>query len=183
MKTIIIKVPKEGSCIELMLVGNVNEAEAQLSLPDGVIIRPAPIRHTLPDNTILEPDRYGWAADLPNSSATFFGHALKLQIETSDLPVTQEPPAPSRVELNLATMILQNLEALVATCQTMFIEANPSLESTALKHIINPHFWISREFIGDGKHWEFVIGRDDAPDFGYHLEFDGLNYLGLSAGD
>lgn len=183
MKTIAIKVPKEGACIELMLVGDVNEAEAQLSLPDGVIIRPPPIRYILPDNTILEPERYGWVADLANSSATFFGRALKLQIETSDLPVSQEPPAPSRAELNLASMILQNLEMLLVTCQTKFTEENPSLDSSALKHIDAPHFWISREFIGDGKHWEFVIGRDDAPDFGYHLEFDGLNYLGLSAGD
>lgn len=183
MKTITINVPKEGACIELMLVGDMNEAEALLTLPEGVIIRPPPIRHTLPDGIVLEPDRYGWTAEIAKASATFFGRALKLQIETSGLPVTQEPPTPSRAELNLATLILQNLETLVVTCQTKFTQENPSYDSTALKHIAAPHFWISREFIGDGKHWEFVIGRDDAPDFGYHLEFDGLNYLGLSAGD
>lgn len=183
MKTIAINVPKEGVCIELMLVGDASQAEALLSLPDNVIIRPPPIRHTLLGETVLEPDRYGWAAELAKSSVTFFGHALKIQIETSVLTKTQEPPTPSRAELNLATMILQNLETLVATCQTKFTEENPSFDSTAQKHIINPHFWISREFLGEGAHWEFVIGRDDAPDFSYHLEFDCLNYLGMSAGD
>ena len=165
----------------MMLVGDPTMAEVTLTLLDGVIVRPPLLRWQLPGDTSLEPDRFGWVADLAGSGAVFFGHRFVLRIETSSQPVTDAPPSPSRAELALASAIIENLPSILATCEAKFTEYNAN--STAPHHIHDPHIWICREFIEEGSRWAFVVGRDDAPDFGYHLEFDGLKYLGMSAGD
>jgi hypothetical protein len=183
VRTITIQVPKEGASVELMLVGDAIQGEATLTLPDGVIVRPPPLRYDLPGDVILEPHRYGWSADLGSMSASFCGHPISLRIDTSDQPPTDTPPAPSRAELNLATTILRNLPSLLATCETAFAEEGRKYDATAQQHVLDPHIWISREFIEDGSRWSLSVSRDDAPDFGYRLEFDGLKYLGISAGD
>lgn len=183
MRTVTIQVPKEGASIELMLVSDATEGEATLMLPDGVIIRPPPLKFVLPGNVILEPYEYGWSADLSSLSASFLGHPLSLRIETSDQPPIGTPPAPNRAELALAATILQNLQDLLSTCETAFAEECRRFDASAQRHVRDPHIWINREFIDDGSHWSLSISRDDAPDFAYALEFDGLKYLGISAGD
>lgn len=183
MRTVTIQVPKEGASVELMLVGDATQGEATLTLPDGVIVRPPPLQYDLPGDVTLEPYRYGWSADLGSMSASFCGHPVSLRIDTSTLPFTDIPPAPSRAELALATTILQNLPGLLATCETAFAAEGRKCDATAKQHVLDPHVWISREFIEDGSRWSLSVSRDDAPDFAYALEFDGLKYLGISAGD
>lgn len=183
MTTVTIQVPKEGASVELMLVGGARSGEATLILPDGVIVRPPPLEWQLPEGITLEADRYGWTADLSTKDASFFGHAVVLKIDTSALPVGGPPPPPSRAELSLASVIIQNLSTLLSLCAERFSEDTRRYDGTAVQHVRDPHIWISTEFIGEGSLWSFVVSRDDAPDFGYHLEFDGLRYLGISAGD
>ena len=166
-----------------MLVGDANEGKATLSLPDGVVIRPPPLRYDLPGNIILEPYRYGWSADLSNIQASFCGLPVLMRIDTADQPLTDTPPPPGRAELALAKTILQHLPSLLATCELAFAEECLKHDSTARQHVADPHIWISREWIEEGSRWSLSISRDDAPDFGYEIEFDGLKYLGISAGD
>lgn len=183
MTTVTIQIPKEGASVELMLVGDTHSGEATLILPDGVIVRPPPLQWQLPDGVTLEADRFGWSADLASKGASFFGHPVALKIDTSASPVSGPPPPPSRAELSLASVIIQNLSALLSLCEEKFSEDTRRYDGTALQHVRDPHIWISTEFIGEGTSWSFVVSRDDAPDFGYHHEFDGLRYLGISAGD
>ncbi|AOS45959.1 hypothetical protein Verru16b_03050 [Lacunisphaera limnophila] len=44
-----------------------------------------------------------------------------------------------------------------------------------------PHIWLDYEC--DGKTWSFVVGRTDNPDFGYHADFRGLEFIELWAAD
>jgi hypothetical protein len=48
--------------------------------------------------------------------------------------------------------------------------------------IENPHVWLNTEY-DDGETWAFVIGRNDNPDFGYHVEFKGTTFIEIWAGD
>jgi hypothetical protein len=183
MTTVTIQVPKEGASVELMLVGDTPSGEATLILPDGVIVRPPPLQWQLPDGVNLEADRFGWSADLASKGAAFFGHSVALKIDTSASPMSGPPPPPGRAELALASVIVQSLSTVLSLCEAKFSEDTCRYDGTAMQHVRAPHIWISTEFIGEGSSWSFVVSRDDAPDFGCHLEFDGLRYLGISAGD
>jgi hypothetical protein len=183
MTTVTIQVPKEGASVELMLVGDTPSGEATLILQDGVIVRPPPLQWQLPDGVTLAADRFGWSADLASKGGSFFGHPVALKIDTSPSPVMGPPPPPTRAELSLASVIVQSLSTLLRLCEEKFSEDTRRYDGTAMQHVRAPHIWISTEFIGEGSSWSFVVSRDDAPDFGYHLEFDGLRYLGISAGD
>lgn len=169
--------------MELMLVGDIPSGEATLILPDGVIVRPPPLQWQLPDGVTLEADRLGWSADLATKGALFFGHPVALKIDTSASPVSGPPPPPSRAELSLASMIIQSLSTLLSLCEEKFSEDSRRYDGTAVQHVREPHISISTEFIGEGLSWSFVVSRDDAPDFAYHLDFDGLRFLGISGGD
>jgi hypothetical protein len=75
------------------------------------------------------------------------------------------------------------LPSVLHDAQAEFTSYNAQLDPAAASHVRHPHIWISREWIENGSRWAFVIERDDAPDFGYHVEFDGYRCLGMSAGD
>ena len=50
-------------------------------------------------------------------------------------------------------------------------------------HVREPHIWIHRESIAPGTLWSLVVGLQEAPDFGYHIEFDGPTCTDIWAGD
>jgi hypothetical protein len=46
----------------------------------------------------------------------------------------------------------------------------------------NPKLWLSAD-VEDEREWTLVVERSDWPDFGWHLEFHGVEFRELWAGD
>ena len=73
----------------------------------------------------------------------------------------------------LAAILKRVEEAMIA-----YNDHDPSFRA----FIRDPHVWLDSED-DDGESWTFVIERTDNPDFGYHSEFRGTNYVEIWAGD
>jgi hypothetical protein len=54
-----------------------------------------------------------------------------------------------------------------------------------LSKVHEPHIWVCREWLGEGfpGNWSFVVGISDAPDWGTHIEFRGLEFQRIWSGD
>jgi hypothetical protein len=137
----------------------------------------------------LTEDEYGWQVTLPTSLGRFFGHAVRLEIETRPVAEEGAPPVVSPEETALAKTILANLPAILADAEKKFTRYTDG-DADAKEQIRDPHIWINRDEFEDSEddeedmeRWTFVVGREDAPDFGYHIEFDGRKCLEIWAGD
>ncbi len=106
---------------------------------------------------------------------------VTIRLETSSLP-TDEPPSPLPAETELCKLILSNLNQILKDAEATFLAYIEKYHPEARNHVANPHIWIAREFIDSGFHWALVVEQDDSPDFGYHIEFNGPECLGLFAG-
>jgi hypothetical protein len=138
---------------------------------------------TLPADIVLKPDRYGWTAEIPAERGSFLSHSILLELHTRSVPEDLVPPEPDDLEITLACKVLEGLETVLEDSASQFLTYTAPLDRDAANHIRHPHIWISRESIETGSRWAFVIERDDAPDFGYQVEFDGIRCLGIWAGD
>jgi hypothetical protein len=137
----------------------------------------------LPADIVLKPDSYGWTAEIPAKRGCFLSHSILLELHTRSVPEDMVPPEPDDLEITLARKVLEGLETVLDDSASQFQTYTAAMDREAANHIRHPHIWICREFIEAGSRWAFVIERDDAPDFGYHIEFDGIHCLGISAGD
>ena len=131
----------------------------------------------------LLPDEYGWVATVPAAFGTFQDVPIHISIHTRSNPNDAPPPCPSDTELSLASKVLGALDSVLHESIMRFSKYSDTHDPDAQHHVSNPHIWIDREFIEMGTRWAFVVERDDAPDFGYHVEFDGVTCLGIWAGD
>jgi hypothetical protein len=126
---------------------------------------------------------YGWFTDLP-ASIHFFGQPVELHVDTRPFP-TEDPPAkPNRKELNLVRLILGGLSVVLSECERQYVEYNADFPEL-LNKVHEPHIWVSREWLGDEipGNWSFVVGISDAPDWGIHIEFHGLQFQQIWSGD
>ena len=137
----------------------------------------------LPADIVLKPDRYGWTGEIPAERGSFLSRSILLELHTRSVPEDMVPPEPDDLEITLACKVLEGLETVLEDSESQFRTYTAALDSNAANHVRHPHIWICREFIEAGSRWAFVIERDDAPDFGYQVEFDGIHCLGISAGD
>ena len=129
---------------------------------------------------------YGWHAEIPPAIATLSGLPIGIEIHTRLVPQPDQPPPPvSSVETDLARLILSSLDEIVADVHRRLVDYVSDYEPAALERVMHPHVWISRETLqGTGaSRWAFVIGARDNPDFGYHVEFRGVESLEIWAGD
>lgn len=134
----------------------------------------------------LSKDEFGWQAMLPESLGRFLGKPVRLEIETCALEGSS-PPAVSREETALAKKILTHFAGILADAEKKFKRYTAD-DPDVKEQIRDPHVWICRDNFEDSEgekmeYWTFVIGREDAPDFGYHIEFDGRKCLDIWAGD
>lgn len=130
-----------------------------------------------------------WLLDLPAEGSTFRGHPLQLMITTADFGAwwfwtnrTASPP--TSVELNLVRAILLDLKTVVKMAEAALVQ-HLADETEALQEVDSPHIWIDRSQLDSKgpKRWALVVNRADWPDFGWHIEFDGLACVEVWAGD
>ena len=136
----------------------------------------------------LSEDEFGWQVTLPASMGRFFGHDVRLEIETRGVAEDGAPPRVSAEEITLASIILANLPGILADAEKQFTRYNAKRDPEAVEQIRDPHIWICRDDFEDSEgevmeRWTFVVGREDSPDYGYHIEFDGKKCLDIWAGE
>lgn len=81
-------------------------------------------------------------------------------------------------------MILLQLRDVVREAEQHF--ENYNMTNPDAKGLVSePHIWIARDAIEEHgpNRWAFVTGTKSAPDFGWHVEFDGTEFREIWAGD
>lgn len=133
----------------------------------------------------LTADDTGWHATLPAEADGFLGHPVRLDIQTRQFPEDGPPPPPGEPKLGLARQVLANLPQVLAVTEREYRDRAAGWGRDPVGLVRDPHIWLSLdEFEEDGPgQWAFVIGRQDAPGYGTHVEFDGLDFLECWSGD
>jgi hypothetical protein len=109
---------------------------------------------------------------------------VHLKFTTEVYPVAGVPQRPKEPELALARNVLRNLDEVLASARLNYLKEYVRFQEF-LEGTSHPTVWICRETQeGQGEdRWSFVVELKTAPDFGTHLEFRGLEFLELWAGD
>lgn len=131
----------------------------------------------------LEPYPYGWRCELP-ARYRFFGCPVRVKIETRPSPADELPPPPNPSEVELVRLIVSSLSELLAEAERQYATFDQEFPELFDK-IDDPHVWVCREFLElDGPdRWALVSGISDAPDWCIHIEFRGLEFHEIWAGD
>ena len=133
----------------------------------------------------LQVHAVGWRTEV-SPARLFFGVPISLDVTTREVPEVGAPPAMDDRERELALRALMNLPSILLTAERVFLDyMNRKGDADALRHIQDPHIWISRESLEESSPagWTFVVEFSDATDYGCHIEFDGIEYQGIWAGD
>src|SRR5262249_46176429 len=91
-------------------------------------------------------------------------------------------PPVSRSQASLVRSIVPALPSLLPRVESELTAYSQEHEPDFHTVIRHPHIWLSSEN-DDGVSWTFVVERTDNPDFGYDLEFRGMEFIQLHAGD
>ena len=131
----------------------------------------------------LKPTKYGWRAMLPAEFATFFGVNVAIVFSTRSLPQRSRPPEVSEGEKALAGSILLDLIRVLQEAERNFEIFNIEVPE-AMSLVSDPHISIYRSEAKESRPnaWELVVGVKGSPDFGFHVEFEGVEYRGIYAG-
>lgn len=138
-------------------------------------------RERLPEFT-LAPTDYGWTGSFPGGPHKVFAKEIHVQIDTRAVP--DEPkvlPSVSVSQAALVRLITPALPAILKRVEEAMVKYNDH-DPDFREFVRNPHVWLDSEE-DNGESWTFVIERTDNPDFGYHAEFKGTNYVEIWAGD
>lgn len=136
----------------------------------------------LPD-FMLQPFDYGWKSGFPNGPWRLFGREVSVEIHTRIVPYRPIDLSPiSEKQAALVRKIASELGEIIKRVETELTAYDSSFDSDFQDFITNPSVWLSSEK-DDGQTWAFVIERTDNPDFGYHAEFKGTEFIELWGGD
>jgi hypothetical protein len=131
---------------------------------------------------VLAPTDYGWTGKFPGGPWRIFDKEISIEIDTRTVPYKPTVlPSVSVSQAALVHMITPALPAILTQVEQAMVKYNDH-DADFREHIGNPQVWLSSEK-DDGQTWAFVIGRKDNPDFGYHTEFKGTNFIEIWAGD
>lgn len=124
-------------------------------------------------------DQWGleWRAALPIESGTLFGQPLALVAEVGRPGLVGGGDVGATP---LVREILENLPGLLAVAGPHLASYEEGEDIVSL--VSNPKIWLSAE-VGDERAWTLVVERVDWEDFGWHLEFQGLDFVEIWAGD
>jgi len=131
----------------------------------------------------LAPDAYGWTGKFPGGPHRLFEKEIALEIHTRLIPI--EPvvlPDVSGRQANLVRAIAPGLPIILKRVEKELIDYAYKFDPKFNEVIDRPHVWLNCED-DDGPSWTFVVGRADSPDFGYHLEFKGSEFIRIWAAD
>lgn len=134
-------------------------------------------------NFSLTPGDYGWSAHPAPDSPRLFGKEVSLEIHTRSIP--SEPkilPSVSQSQTALVRSLVPALPSILQRAERELTAYNEKYDPEFHRAIHNPHIWLSSE-TDDGITWTLIVGRVDNPDFGYHAEFQGTEFIELWAGD
>ncbi len=128
-----------------------------------------------------------WRAVINDDRFRLLGWPLAIEIQTRSIPDESPLPEITAEESQLADMILNGLETVIAESERL-LEDDPAIEhlrGNGDAVIVTPHIWISSETLMENgpTRWPMVLEIDVNPDFGWHIEFDGLTALEIWAGD
>jgi hypothetical protein len=128
-----------------------------------------------------------WRAELGSEQARLFDCPIAIEISTRSVPDDSPVPEISNAESHLADMVLLGLDKCLSQCERL-LDADPTIRHIRISNdarVANPHIWIDREMMTENgpTRWAMVLGIDVNPDFGWHIEFDGLDALEIWAGD
>jgi hypothetical protein len=141
----------------------------------------AATRERLPD-FVLTPTDYGWTGKFPGGPWRIFDKEICVQIDTRTVPHKPKVlPSVSSSQAALVHMIAPALPAILKRVEEEMIKYN-SHEPCFREFVRDPQVWLNNDE-DDGKTWAFVIERTDNPDFGYHAQFKGTNFVEIWAGD
>jgi hypothetical protein len=131
----------------------------------------------------LQPNPYGWGCELP-APFRFFGRTVELRVDTREYPTDDPTPSPDPDELELVRLILGGLPGVLIEAERQYAEYNADFPDL-IERAHEPHIWIARNIREtDGPdHWSFIVGIADAPDWGIHIEFQGLEFQRIWSGD
>lgn len=130
----------------------------------------------------LTPTDYGWKGHFPGGPHKVFDKPFHVQIDTRAIPT--EPKVLPPVSLSQAALIRRmtpDLLAILKRVEEAMVKFNEQ-EPQFREFLTNPHVWFDSEE-DNGESWAFVIERTDNPDFGYHVEFRGTNFVEIWGGD
>ena len=130
----------------------------------------------------LVPTDYGWKGRFQGGLFRVLGQEVSFQIDTRAVP--DEPKTLSPISESQAGLLRSIANALPAILQKVEKEiiAYNDFEPEFRQFLRDPQVWLSSE-TDDGESWTFVIERTDNPDFGYHSEFKGTNFIEIWSGD
>lgn len=113
--------------------------------------------------------RSSWIVDLP-ASYTFHAQPVLLEISTEARPTIEM--------LDLARLILANLERILMRAEQEFVAYHAKDDPNAAATAKFPHIHISEEgFLYNGpRSWDFVVCYKDYFDYDTHLEFEGTEF-------
>jgi hypothetical protein len=133
----------------------------------------------------LKANKYGWSTAIPAEFGTFFGTQLTIEFETRPIPSKGRPPEVSDSEKELARTILLHLDDILQETERRFEAYNTEFDPDSTIQVSKPNIWISRDQAEETQpnRWAVVIGAKGAPDFGWHVEFNGIEYHEIWAGD
>lgn len=131
----------------------------------------------------LRPSRYGYQSD-PLPKPLFHGAQVTFAIQTESMPV-DSPSTPNASMMALARLILSNWETVLEQASREFTSYHEEEAPDATLAVDSPHIWIDKDMLEEenDQRWTFVIGHPDAPDYGTHIEFEGLRILEVWCGD
>jgi hypothetical protein len=131
---------------------------------------------------VLAPTDYGWTGRFPGGPWRIFGKEVSVEIDTRAVPYRPEVlPSVSVSQAELVHKITPALSAILTQVEQAMVKYN-NHDADFRQHIAHPQVWLNSEK-DDGLTWAFVIERTDNPDFGYHTEFKGTNFIEIWAGD
>jgi hypothetical protein len=149
----------------------------------------------LADTIEYETNDYGWAAQLPSEHGTLFGLPLTVDIATRHIPTEPtELPTIHENQQRLLTTILERIGPILQEAENQlegyYIRAGANFEEIR-PMLANPKVWIRladsddlrRPYPREDNEWTLVVGFENAPDFGHHIEFDLDHCIDVWAGD
>jgi hypothetical protein len=133
----------------------------------------------------LKRTKYGWRAVLPVEFGNFFGRPVGIDFQTREVPERRPPPAVSESEKELVRTILLRLREVLQEAERQFEQYNAGADPPAVSMVADPQIWLHREDaeVAHPTRWALVVGARRAPDFGWHLEYDGTEFREIWAGD